>query len=207
MKKYLSPAVTFLILIFLFSCKKENTNKISANSESKNIRTELIAEIQNLPKSNVALGYRKLTNPEKVVFWKIHLDNYINSRTISQNLRSHIELLRNFISEDVYNTLGTPTTDKYVADFTEKWYTIPIKQGLFKTKDLVEIATLLGVGRDGGIGTSFVPPPPGTTCDCRYNISCGSYRSCYASTYCEDNGPFECGLFGTSRCDGTCKFD
>lgn len=154
----------------------------------------------------MALGYHKLTNSEKVVFWNTHLDNYINKHTISESLKDQIKLLRNFISEDVYNTLGTPATDKYVSDFTEKWYTIPVKQGLFKAKDLVEIATLIGVGKDGDIAPSYVDPV-GATCDCRYNISCGSYRSCYSSTYCENSGPFDCGVFGTSRCDGTCKYD
>lgn len=204
--KHLKATAIIFSLCFLFSCNKE-TSDTNLGEESKTIRTELIREIQNLPKANVALGYQKLTNSEKVVFWNTHLDNYINNHTISENLKSHIRLLRSFITKDIYNTLGTPATDKYVADFTEKWYTIPVKQGLFKAKDLVEIATMLGVGKDENIVLSTVPPPPGSICDCRYNISCGSYRSCYESTYCNDSGPFNCGVFGTSRCDGSCKYD
>lgn len=203
MKKYLS--LTAISLALLFSCNKE-TRKSNSDVEAKAIRTELIKEIQSLPNSLVGLGYQKLTNSEKVVFWNTHVDQYLLTHKVSEKLREHIELLRGFATVRLYDQLGTAEADKYVADFTEKWYTIPVSKGLFSAKDLIEIATLVGVGKDEG-GVVSVVEPPGSKCDCRYNISCGSYRSCYASTYCGDYGPMECGVFGTSRCDGTCKYD
>ena len=187
MKKYFVSVILGLSLAFL-ACNKEATRESNSNIQSKSIRIELIREIQELPNSLVGLGYQKLNNPEKVVFWNTHVDKYLNTHKVSDGLRNHIELLRDFATVKLYDQLGTSDIDKYVADFTNKWYTIPVEKGLFNAKDLVEIATLAGVGKDkDAIPYSVDPTEP--ICDCRYNISCGSYRSCYSSTYCEIMAP------------------
>ena len=204
MKKYFSSTVFVLSLIFLFSCGKE-TRDSNEPDESKAIRTELIKEIQNLPKSLVGLGYRKLNSPEKVIFWNTHVDKYLSTHTVSEKLRQHIDLLRGFATPTLYDQLGTAEMDMYVADFTKKWYTIPVNTGLFSAKELIEIATLVGVGKDE-VNVSPLPLG-GSGCNCYYNISCGSNRYCYENDYCNTYGPMTCGVFGTSRCDGTCDWE
>lgn len=169
----------------------------------------LISEVENLPQSSVRMGYNQLSSQEKVVFWNRHIERFISSNTLSPELKTHIMKLKSFIKPELYETLGTPVTDKYVLEFTKGWYTDPVQKGIFKADVLGVAGTLMGAGKIENnvekLRQKAFTSSTEENCDCYYSISCWGTYWCTTKDFCKDQGPYDCGITGTSRCTGTCN--
>lgn len=102
---------------------------------------------------------------------------------------------------ETFKNARTLEQEAFMAKFTNEWYTKPVAQGRFKKEDLLNAATVYGLGDKS---TSITPQVAALTgsCNCRYDIGCDTNYYCRRVT-CTAN--VDCGIVGTSKCVGICS--
>lgn len=196
--------IFFCCLLLLVSCSR-NTNEPT----SPTINLALIAEVEQLPAREMGLGYMKLNPDEKALFWHHHFDKFLNNPEEPENIKAHVRKLKAFTTADNYRTLETPETQKKLKDFTKEWLLDPIANKQFSRDKLLMIGDFVGIKqlREHVTVSNLRTASTlyATECRCIYDIGCGIITGdCQSSEECKKASPTECGLTGTSRCDGKC---
>lgn len=205
--------VALFCLIHFSSCQKSDLKSVNPTSTiaTTTINMDLVTEVENLPKSVVSLGYNKLNSSEKVLFWQRHLDQYVKEHNdLSPEIKSQLLEMKKFVTTDLYDNLKTPEMRKRIDAFQRDQYTIPVQQKKIPASILIDAATLRGTGKTEQTLTELQRTAvalASDNCDCYYDISCGLNRFCFSVRECQtnDDNPYNCGLFGTSRCTGKCS--
>lgn len=205
-------AIFLFTVTFLFqNCSK----KESSVENSSTINFSLIEEIENLPNSIVSLGYNKLKNNEKVEFWNRHVTRYLKTHEdLDKKTIAHINKLKSFLNIDLYDNASSESMQRYVKDFEKKWLLDAVEKEGYNAKTLIEVATLWGAGKqdvtlENMSNIAFKTnseDPTNSNCNCYYSLPCLP-KSCNSKPECSPGNPNpgDCGVFGTSRCTGTCE--
>jgi hypothetical protein len=203
MKKHTLLFAYFCLLLLaiggLYSCSKDAETK-----PEPAVNQQLINELMASSQSIIRLGLPKLSPEEKVVLWTKHLDNQLNKPGLSPEFRTHILKLKPILTVQLFRDADLPSTQAFMAKFTEEWYTIPLKKGLFTDDDLLHASTVYGLGVKALPKTldDNTELTSTSSCSCYYSMSCDGSMYCQDGK-CEQGGT--CGIFGTSNCTGKCK--
>lgn len=183
-----------IILIFtgvLISCNKEN-NQIVSSSE----KIEQIKSMTNVSERIVA--FNMLSDNEKAIVWKSHLEDAINEYTLNENQLALIKESINTITPEIYNK---KTKDKYNGVLSVLSYKA---QKEFSKIDYARIFHSLSKKTQ----SATYNEPGGGDCACASNAYCllNNFTVCNKLGVCT---PTEtgCGFFGTSSCTGICGND
>lgn len=209
MKKVTTNFKIFLLvsICYLTACSKDESVK-----NDKTVNIALINEVTNLPRSLVTLGYANLNSEEKVIFWKNHVDNYLKDHPeLSPALVEHIQELKKFARKEIWDNNSLPEMRRKIDDFEQNWFVKPIESGIFPGEVLVDVATIIGVGKPDKVTlqrrSELLSTLAEANCKCRYDIYCAT-TPCVSKPECaagQPNNPGNCGVFGTSRCTGRCE--
>jgi hypothetical protein len=207
--------VAMFCLLYFSSCQKSDLKTVepaSAVATTTTVNMDLITEVENLPRSVVSLGYNKLNSSEKVLFWQRHIDQYVKEHSdLSPEIKSQLLEMKKFVTTDLYDNIRKTETRKRIADFQREQYTIPVQQRKISANVLIDAATLVGAGKAEQTLTELqrtaVALATDNNCNCYYDISCSTGKYCFSNPVCStgDDNPYNCGLFGTSRCSGICS--
>jgi hypothetical protein len=182
--------------------------EIAPPNSDPEVRLQLIREIENAENSVARISYAKLTPEEKVVLWHQHLEKWMSDPSLSPAQVAHIRKIHDFATPSLYADLESPEAKQAIANAENVLFHQAIQDGLFAKAQLFQIATFEGIGARQQLANVRAEATEGNFCDCRYSISCGA-GSCRGEVQCGPGSayknPFDCGLLGSSRCDGHCS--
>ena len=205
-----NPVLLLSLFIFLLSCKEvevSNSHEIDDHAKfEESVDEGLVNEIFELEQISVSAAYMLLNPGEKAMFWNKHLNTIINSGRFSDRQVEHIKILQDLVSVDLFSRVGTIELELEMDDFSREWIGKSDNEQLFTPEQLIEIATINGIGKqisNQSITGSRVLAK--TKCDCRYSLGCPD-DNCHESDDCtkKEFKSYTCGILGTSRCTGRC---
>lgn len=187
------------VLCYALTAKK-------AEASDMKINLAKIAEVQKFPQSTIRLAYNTLSNEEKAFFWKMHVDQYVAKTDIDPKLKKYVLDLREIITPELYASLKTGENAAKIKQMNAEFEKV-VNSNEFSKDQLIAVTSFssMGVPEVSMNALENTAALVASECDCYYSISCSGSKTCEESQHCKDNGPFDCGLFGTSRCTGTCK--
>ncbi len=82
------------------------------------------------------LAYKSLTIPEKVYLWRSHIQEYIDSAHFTKDQVSHLRVLYDEISINLFNTIANDSVSRldFQLNFENKWMDKAVS--LFTNKEL-----------------------------------------------------------------------
>lgn len=193
--------------IILASC---STDPDIDPTGTERLDKQLVEEVSSLPNEVVPLGYATLTSLEKVALWNKHIDTYIAKNSLSKDILAHIKKLQEFNTVDIFENPNDPAVKTRIADFQQKWFKEPLQDGSIPREVLFQVATLSGVGvmgaNLGSLNSRVLAKNSevGVKCNCIYDLGCQGWSANCMSETCSGASNTNCGIFGTSKCEGKC---